>query len=305
MGFSLKRALAGAIAGAAGAVGGIADARIKEAQQERERQQAFERQRELLELQDEIAAQREQRVEASKQRLEDAKIERMGGFMKDSLASLRESGIDPGSALGQRKLAEMALENKQPALADRFFDNANRMDEMKDRSELRKMELGNRMQIASLRRGSSTAGGNDYEKGVKYAESVGGRIAVQGRDGKPAKLAAGPSVMGKLYRDARENGMSDADARALVNDAHIKIDRALRSGENPDTVIEAEMRIASLAFGAAAGQQQQTQQPPPPRSTGGASGSWDEYTPSLAGRIREKFGFERAGSMGFNDVMPK
>lgn len=311
MGFSLKRALAGAIAGGAGAVGGIADARIKEAQQERERQQAFERQRELLELQDEIAAQREQRVEASKQRLEDAKIERMGGFMKDSLASLRESGIDPGSALGQRKLAELALENKQPALADRFFDNANRMDEMKDRSELRKMELGNRMQIASLRRGSSTAGGNDYTKGLAYAGKIGARLAVTGRDGKPVKVPEGASYMESLFRDAVADGMTPEQALGAVNEMHTEIAKGLQKtrGVNPLEVIEPMIDVFK-ANGYTA--MRRDNQPPQnagtqqfstvaPKAAPGAEP--EKRTPSVFQRLQERF--SGAASMGADTVIPK
>lgn len=311
MGFSLKRALAGAIAGAAGAVGSIADARIKEAQQERERQQAFERQRELLELQDEIAAQREQRVEASKQRLEDAKIERMGGFMKDSLASLRESGIDPGSALGQRKLAEMALENKQPALADRFFDNANRMDEMKDRSELRKMELGNRMQIASLRRGSSAAGGNDYAKGLAYAGKIGARLAVTGRDGKPIKVPEGASYMESLFRDAVADGMTPEQALGAVNEMHTEIAKGLQKarGVNPLEVIE-PMIDAFKANGYTAMRRDNpapanpgTQQFSTVAPKAGPAGGSEKRTPSVFENIASRF--PGATAMDANTVIPK
>jgi len=308
MGFSLKRALAGALAGGAGAIGEIADARIKEAQQERERQAAFARQRELLEIQDEIASQRELRVEASKQRLEDAKVERIGGFMRDSRETLKKEGIDPGSAAGQRRLAEMALENKQPMLADKFFDNAIRMDQISETSALRRAEIAARSETARLARGSAKSDG-DYAKGLAYAGKIGARISIPGRDGKPVKIPEGASYMEGLYRDAIENGKTPAEAIAALNRAHTEIAKGLpnarKVGVDPLDAIETMLDIFKANDFSFPDSTQPSQNQKQARSSGGASGSWDEYTPSVAGKLRNTFGLERAGSMGFNDVMPQ
>ena len=124
MGFSLARALAGAIAGGAGAAASIADANIKEAAASREREAQFERQRQLMREQDEIIAAREQRVADTKLKLENARRKEVSNFMNVQLDALSERGIDPGSVQGQRMLASAAARAGYQDYADKFYDNA-------------------------------------------------------------------------------------------------------------------------------------------------------------------------------------
>lgn len=241
MGFSLKRALAGAIVGGAQAVGQIADARLREVEQDRVREENFARQQQLMQMQEEVAMRREQRVAEMKEVAEENKAKRIGGFMKDGVAKLRKEGLDPGSAAGQRRLAELALENNQPALGDKFFDNAIRIDQIEGQTELRKAEIAARAEVARLSRdgrGSRVSDEDkDYEKGFTYAGQAGARIMVPDREGKLVKFDNGPGYLQGLFTEAIDNGMTAKEARRLVNDTQVAISRGVKAAPgNPDGV---------------------------------------------------------------------
>lgn len=253
MGFSLRRALAGAVAGGAGAAVELADHAIKAAEVDRQKAQDFERQKELLAIQDENIIRREQRVYDMKERLDTSKKEKVGKFMVEGLAALKEEGIDSGSIKGQQRLAEMAAANGHQDYADKFFDNAIKLGQIESTTELRKEEMRTRAETARLGR-EARLGGNskddrDDERGFAFAGQAGARIKLPARDGKPAVFENGPAYMQGLYQEARDNGMEPKEARRLINDTQLEITKGLKiNPSDPDAVAESAIGIARRAW---------------------------------------------------------
>jgi len=253
MGFSLRRALAGAVAGGAGAAVQLADNAIKSAEHDRQLQMQFDRQKELMAIQDENAVRREQRVYDFKEAKDTARKEKVGKFMTDGLAALKKDGIDSGSIAGQRKLAEMAAANGHQDYADKFFDNAIKLEQIESTTELRKEEMRTRAETARLgreaRAGNNNNAERDDERGFAFAGQAGARIKLPSRDGKPVVFENGPAYLQGLYQEARDNDMTPKEARRLVNDTQLEITKGLRiNSANPDAVAESAVGIARRAW---------------------------------------------------------
>lgn len=150
MGFSLARALAGAIAGGAGATAQIADQQIKEAAVTRQREADFERQRQLMREQDEIMAAREQRVAETKAAAEKARRKEVSDFMLAQTDILAKQKINPGSIAGQQALATAAARAGYQDYADKFYDNAIRISQIESNEGIKAAERGARMQVAQI-----------------------------------------------------------------------------------------------------------------------------------------------------------
>ena len=155
MGFSLGRALAGAIVGGSAAVADIADKRIVEATRGREADAAMDRQRTLMQEQDALIGARAERVLAAKTAHEEKKLGKIGEFYKAGLATLAKEEVNPGSIEGQRRLASMAAENGHPELADKFFDNAIKLGQIESTAELKKAEMATRAATIAASRAAS------------------------------------------------------------------------------------------------------------------------------------------------------
>lgn len=249
MGFSLKRALAGAIVGGAHAVGEIADADLKEATRQRERDEAFERQKQLMEMQDENRMRRDQQVYELKEKRETEKAKRFGTFLSQVTSDLSKEGVKVGSAEGQARIGEALLKNGYPTEGDKFSDNAIRLGQIKSTEDLRREEIRARVETARLaraaRESSRNDGGKEDERGFTFAGMAGQRIVVPQRDGKPVKFDNGPGYLQQLYSEARENGMDPKDARRLVNDTQIAISSGIKlNPDDPDDVATKALSVA-------------------------------------------------------------
>lgn len=249
MGFSLKRALAGAIVGGAHAAGEIADANLKEATRQRERDEAFERQKQLMEMQDENRYRRDQQVYELKEKRDTEKAKRFGTFLSQVTDDLSKEGIKIGSAEGQARIGEAMLKNGYPAEGDKFSDNATRLSMIKSNEDLRREEIRARMETARMARASRESTRNDAgkedERGFVFAGMAGQRIVVPQRDGKPVRFDNGPGYLQQLYGEARENGMDPKDARRLVNDTQIAISSGIKQNPNdPDDVATKALMVA-------------------------------------------------------------
>lgn len=253
MGFSLRRALAGAVAGGAHAAVELADNAIKSAEHDRQLQMQFDRQKELMAMQEESAVRREQHAYDMKEKLDSKKKEKVGKFMIDGLDALKKDGIDSGSIAGQRRLAEMAAASGHQDYADKFFDNAIKLEQIESTTELRKEEMRTRAETARLgreaRAGNNNNAERDDERGFAFAGQAGARIKLPSRDGKPVVFENGPAYLQGLYQEARDNDMTPKEARRLVNDTQLEITKGLKiNSANPDAVAESAVGIARRAW---------------------------------------------------------
>lgn len=292
MGFSLKRALAGAVVGGAHAAGEIADATLKEAARQRELEEQYRRQREIIEMQDENYARRQQRVADIKEAKDIAKQTRVKEFMSTTLSALRGAGIDSGSAEGQRKLAEAAAEAGHQDYADKFYDNATRMMQISSNEDLKREEIKARVETARLARAARESSRNDSnkedERGFTFAGMAGGRIMIPSRDGKPVKFDNGPGYMQQLYGEARENGLDPKEARRLVNDTQVAISKGLKvNADDPDDIAARALTVARRVWEPA-----QEKAPAPTESKGllQKPAAARNYTPSIFGSQSQSSG---------------
>ena len=257
MGFSLGRALAGAIAGGAGAAASIADLHIKEAAASREREAQFERQRQLMREQDEIIAAREQRVADTKLRMEKERRAEISGFMRTQLSALKEQNIDPGSIQGQRAIAAAAAEAGYQEYADKFYDNAIKLGQIESTAESNREARALRAQAMQLahedaraRREEATSrkqSEREEKEELKRQNELYRLGAVTGqpdREGKAPKFDATPRLIG-VYRDAMANGMSPDDAFGAALAVRKGIDMGLR--QNPDFDLVADKAVSAVS----------------------------------------------------------
>lgn len=120
MGFSLKRALAGAVVGGAHAAGEVFDAQLKEAAITRQREAEFERQKQLQIHQDEILADRENRRDELKAKRSKEDRKELADNMSEIRSAVREKGLDPDKIDGMRYAAGLADEKGYTSIADKY-----------------------------------------------------------------------------------------------------------------------------------------------------------------------------------------
>lgn len=219
MGFSLKRALLGAVVGGAHAAGEVYDAQLKEAEKNRQRELDLAKTKELQEHADELLANRE----ARKQEMLDAKQEKLRTTFKDIVntetAALKEKGIGIGTAEGQQAIADAFISAGYPTEANLFADNAQKWRDATDRKELKKIEMANLMATRSAARAAAAearAGrielrrSEDFKMADKaYNDMLTDyEIPIIGEDGK-TKMGTDPAVKnwirGNTFEIARTN----------------------------------------------------------------------------------------------------
>lgn len=249
MGFSLGRALAGAIAGGAGAASEIADNQIKEAAQSRLMAQQEERQQRMNIARDEIAANRAQRVADTKERLDKNKRDKVSDFMKTNLAAMRAEKIDPGSVAGQKRLAVAAAEAGYQDYADKFFDNATRLGQIESSDGLRREEMKTRAEASRMARELN----NDRKSAEKEDKEEMARqrqldrisqVSITDRDGKKVSFDAAP-YLSALYREGIDNGLRPRDALDAATAARKAIDFGLTKNSDFMTVVPAVVNAAA------------------------------------------------------------
>ena len=158
MGFSLSRALAGAVVGGAHAAGQVFDAQLAEAAKDRARQEDEARAMRQAQFADELLAQREESKRAYGEAKEKDKRALYSGLVKDGVAALKEEGVNVGGAEGQRRLGQMFVEAGYPEFANTFFDNGQRAQQADDNKELKKIQLANAAATHALARETKIAG---------------------------------------------------------------------------------------------------------------------------------------------------
>ena len=146
MGFSLKRALLGAVVGGAHAAGEVYDAQLKEAEKNRQRELDLAKTKELQVHADELLANREARKQEMLDKREADKRGIYKTIVAEQTAALKEKGIGIGTAEGQQSIAEAFISAGYPEFGDKFSDNAQKAREADDRKELKKIEMANLME---------------------------------------------------------------------------------------------------------------------------------------------------------------
>lgn len=160
MGFSLKRALLGAVVGGAHAAGEVYDAQLKEAAANRQRELELEKQKELESHRDQLLEAREGRKQEFLDKREKDKREIYKNVVAAESATLKEKGIGIGSAEGQQAIANAFITAGYPEFGDKFSDNAQKAREADDRKDLKKIELAN---AAETRRFNRETAANQRE----------------------------------------------------------------------------------------------------------------------------------------------
>jgi len=249
MGFSLGRALAGALAGGAAAAGQVADQQILEATRQREADAQLARQRQLMIEQDELLANRAERVAATKNAYDEAKIGKVADFMKSGLTTLKADKIDPGSIVGQQRLAAMATENGHPELGDKFFDNAIKLGQIKSTEELRREEMKTRLITVGLAR-EAAADNKASARELRDEQFNQNKIANMAnidyteKDGTKQKINA-YGQFNTLFQEAKDTFHTPAQALEAVSVASSLTGQAIRSGVNPDQALNAAINRAA------------------------------------------------------------
>lgn len=141
MGFSLSRAIAGAVGGAAHAAGEIFDAQLKEEEKNRARELDLARQKEAAKYADELVSARERSKEAFQERKEKDKRGIYKSTFELAQADLKERGVKYGTVEGQRAMAEAFSKTGYPEFADKFLDNAANLDKATNDHEYKKAQL--------------------------------------------------------------------------------------------------------------------------------------------------------------------
>jgi hypothetical protein len=159
MGFSLKRALQGAVLGVAHEAGEVFDGMIAEERKQREADLALERSKQLQIHQADLIMDRERSRDEIKAAREKADRDELARHNKEIRAKVRESGLDPDSAAGLKAAAGLADENGFTALADKYRHRGEQ-----ERSHMANEE-NRKLQIESIRaqRGANHAAKMDAE----------------------------------------------------------------------------------------------------------------------------------------------
>ena len=135
MGFSLSRALAGAVGGAAKAAGEIFDAQLKEEQVNRQREADLEKAKEVARFTDDLSAARERRADELKAARAREERSQLSTAVQDARAGLAEKGIKFGSPEGQFAVGEALLAAGYTEFGNKFFDNGSKMQDANNKHE--------------------------------------------------------------------------------------------------------------------------------------------------------------------------
>lgn len=242
MGFSLKRALAGAVAGAANAVGEIADLQLKEAAAARLREQELADKRMLMGEENELVIQREQRVAEMKEKLAKQKQEESGAAMSTAGAAAEAAGFKPGTQKYDEHVARTLGDYGFKDEAERSTLNARdtRDAALRKESADYQKQHGN-AQLALQRdqiRATREAGANSRAEALTLrqqealAKRLGeaGTFGVTGRDGKMVPYPGGQAIATNVFNNHIAAGYSPSEALKLTEDRFAYLNKNLAIG---------------------------------------------------------------------------
>lgn len=246
MGFSLKRALAGAVAGAANAVGEIADLQLKEAAAARLREQELADKRMLMGEENELLLQREQRVAEMKSKMLDTERGKIGEMVKQFSAAYKG---DISSPAGQRYLAGEFAKAGRTDLANIFEDNARTGIAALDSAENRRTQL----KIAAMNSRDNRDAIRQRREEVQMAKdaallekknnvlfnqvrTLADRVGTRGRDGKFVRNDSGLAIGTEIANFALDSGKTHTQAAEFAQNAMARFNDELQKNPNVDPI---------------------------------------------------------------------
>lgn len=230
MGFSLRRALAGAVMGAAHAGVELADASLKQAAVDRANAEQFERQKELERLRDEALFNRQQRVDDMKEAKVKSGRKEISDIVATKVAELRDEGVDPHSAKGLLQIGSYLGEKGFDDHGQKYIERGimlqrndeaheDRVDARKARSEdlkLRLAEVGARRGEANDAK-AERAKERDIARYLPAVRSVGAEMGYRGPDNKKVDFESGEQFAQTAYLEAIDAGLSPKKALEAVS----------------------------------------------------------------------------------------
>jgi hypothetical protein len=177
MGFSLKRALQGAVMGVAHEAGEVFDGMIAEERKQREAVAAQERAFEVARYQADLTLDRERARDRDKEALSAKAEEKIKTEMKGYYTAAREAGFDPNKIDGMRFIAAKALEDGKAGIYDKITDNIDKREKNLADAENRKLQIEATRAQRELANAQREANKNEklgeaYKMGMKDYDSV-------------------------------------------------------------------------------------------------------------------------------------
>lgn len=245
MGFSLKRALAGAVAGAANAVGEIADLQLKEAAAARLREQELADKRMLMGEENELVIQREQRVAEMKSKMLDSERGKIGEMVKSFTAEYK--GKDITSPEGQRYLAGKFAQMGRTDLANIYEDNARTAEQTRNSHLDRRAQMAisaqnsrdNRDAIRQRReelQAAKDAAALEKKNNVLFNQvrTLADRVGTRGRDGKFIRNDSGLAIGTEIANFALDSGKTHTQAAEFAQNAMEQFNKELQKNPKVD-----------------------------------------------------------------------
>lgn len=250
MGFSLSRALAGAVVGGAHAAGDVFSDQLAEAAKDRARVADEERAFRVAEHADSLVAAREARKQEMLDVKEKEKRKLYSDTVQGEIAALKEKGVAIGGVEGQTAIADAFAKAGYPEFANTYYDNAQKARDADDKKELRKIQLANAAATsAAARQGRTDAQeakieqrkAADEAKLFRYAEGQGGRLQTFDTEANAFKpYGAGANYAAQIVHDGLAANKDHAEIREAVTKYVNVTDAAFRSpaykGQDPSVV---------------------------------------------------------------------
>lgn len=229
MGFSLSRALQGAVMGAAHEAGEIFDGMIAEERKQRELDLAQERAFEVERFKDQLLLDRERSRDRDKEAIATRAEEKISNQMKTYYAAAREAGLDPNKLDGMRFIAAKALEDGKAGIYDKITDNIDKREKNLSDAELRKLQIAQLGEArASRKRGEADA---DHEKQLQRLTTYANRFDVPGFDEDGKKVVdkrAANAAFNYGHDEIVNKGRKPAEVFAELAELNSRVD-ALRN----------------------------------------------------------------------------
>ena len=224
MGFSLSRALAGAVVGATTAAGKMFDEGFAEDAKNRAREADLEKAKEVARFTDELTSAREERVNEMK--LKTLARERAENklIIGEQRSIMKEKNIDPGSAEGQSMIGTAFADAGRADQANIFYDNAQKFQLLKNQKEIHELEIKGRTDLARLARDTALANREDTKDAAAWlkAGELGKDIMhpVTNENGvtKMERFENGSAYSRKIFDAATASGKSRQEALQITSE---------------------------------------------------------------------------------------
>lgn len=225
MGFSLKRALAGAIEGGTRAAGEILDAQVKAKADDEARLQRIADAKELSTFQEGLADARMRSVNEYRGAVEKKSRAEMATLVKGITVKAREAKLDPGSAEGLTFIAEELANNGYMAEADKYNMRAESQRSHRANEDLRGDQIKYQRADLQIRAGQAAtqrsalnlqradaATAKEQQQAQALIDKAAARVQVHGRDGKNEVVESVSPAAQRVYNEVLSQGGSNRQA---------------------------------------------------------------------------------------------